>query len=80
MKFIRIKELKLLKKSSCSLGLNSLKYASSRCIFYRIDLATKLSKIRLTWRWNRPFLGKKSPHKFSDTDPSNLIINRLYTL
>ena len=24
--------------------------------------------------------GKKSPHKFSDTDPSNLNISRFYTL
>ena len=41
----------------------------------RIDLASKLRKILPKWRWSRPFSGKKSPHKFSDTDPSDLIIS-----
>ena len=51
-----------------------IKFAS----FYveRIDLASKLRKVLPKWRWCRPFSGKKSPHKFSDTDPSNYIISR----
>ena len=40
----------------------------------RIDLAPKLRKCKPKWRWSRPFSGKKSPNKFSDTDPSNHII------
>ena len=43
----------------------------------RIDLASKLRKFGPKWQWNRPFSAKKSPHKFSNTDPSNLIINKL---
>ena len=34
----------------------------------RIDLASKLRKSKPNWRWIHPFSGKKSPHKFSDTD------------
>ena len=43
----------------------------------RIDLTSKLRKFGPKWQWNRPFSAKKSPHKFSNTDPSNLIISRL---
>ena len=43
----------------------------------RIDLAPKLRKFVPKWQWNRPFSSKKSPHKFSNTDPSNLIISKL---
>ena len=43
----------------------------------RIDLTSKLRKIWTKWQWNRPFSVKKSPHKFSNTDPSNLIISWL---
>ena len=46
----------------------------------RIDLASKLRKYDLKWQWSRPFPSKKSPRKFSDTDPSNLNISRFYTL
>ena len=46
-------------------------------LFYeRIDLASKLRKVLPKWRWSLPFSGKKSPHKFSETDPSNHIISR----
>ena len=43
----------------------------------RIDLTSKLRKIGPKWQRNRPFSAKKSPHKFSNTDPSNLIISWL---
>ena len=54
--------------------------ASIQCeSFYveRIDLTSKLRKIGPKWQRNRPFSVKKSPHKFSNTDPSNLIISWL---
>ena len=40
----------------------------------RIDLGLHLRKFLPKWRWSRPFSGKESQHKFSDIDPSNLII------
>ena len=40
----------------------------------RIDLTSKLRKFGPKWQWNRQFSAKKSPHKFSNTYPSNLII------
>ena len=48
--------------------------------FERIDLASKFGIFGPKWQWDRPFSAKKSPHKFSNTDPSNLIISRLIHL
>ena len=35
---------------------------------------TQKQPIMSLWRWTPPFFRQKSPHKFSDTDPSNLNI------
>ena len=43
--------------------------------FERIDLALKLRIFLPKWRWSWSFSVKKWPHKFSDIDPSNLIIS-----
>ena len=52
-----------------------------RASFYieRIDLASKLRKCLRKWRWSRLFSGKKTAHKFSETDPLNHIISRFYS-
>ena len=41
-----------------------------------IDLVSKFRKIDQKWLGSRLFSGKKSPHKFSDTDPSDFIISK----
>ena len=44
----------------------------------KVHLSTliELRELNQKWRWSRPFSGKKSPHGFSDTEPSNLIISK----
>ena len=53
--------------------LDALVLGASFCI-QRIKLALKLKELYLKWRWSRPFSSKKSPHIFSETNPSNFII------
>ena len=40
----------------------------------KIKLASKLRKLYQKWSWSRLFSNKKSPHTFSDNNPSNFII------
>ena len=40
----------------------------------KIKLASKLRELYQKWSWSRLFSNKKSPHTFSDTNPSNFII------
>ena len=40
----------------------------------KIKLASKLRELYQKWCWSRLFSNKKSPHTFSDTNPSNFII------
>ena len=46
----------------------------------KIDLAPKLSKIGPKMAVESAIFRQKVPHNFSDTDPSNLIVSRFYTL
>ena len=61
-----IKELKLLRKSSWSLGLNFLDAPDQGASFYieRIDLALRLREIGLKWRCSRSFSGKSPSQIF----------------
>ena len=69
---------------ACAMYLSRMRYALiahalctyRACAMYYLIYA-KLRKIGPKWQWNRPFSAKKSPHKFSNTDPSNLIISWL---
>ena len=40
----------------------------------KIKLASKLREFYQKWCWSRPFSNKKSPHTFSDNNPSNFVI------
>ena len=40
-----------------------------------IDLTSKLRKVGPKLQWNRLFSAKKSPHKFSNTDPLKISLS-----